>query len=613
MPRRSAPNSRSTESRTTRAPGSEDSEKLFASAQAFQQSGDTRKAREIYRKLLKRSPGQPMVTHFLGMTYLQDGVLDNALRCINESLRLAPGTPMFLNNLGLVHRARGDQREAESCFAQARDSQPDYPEAWFNLAVCYEDSGRINEAIVAYRRVISINPRGLNAYKNLGLLLSATGRPEQAEQCYRQALDVRPDQLEIRAGLALALVQQAHYEEAKLEYARFKDFSDGSAAHLTVIARIELLLGEIQAAIQNYQIALVTDPNYIDALLGRLRAAPVRAEDRPLVDRAIEMLRRNDLTNRQRINLCFVVGRALDGLGDYEQAFDYFSRANKLRRAGLSFDRQRQRRFTQTMIDCCNSGFFSQRTDYGLSAEAPIFIIGMPRSGTTLVEQILSAQPQVFAAGELTLVGNIARERREAAAEDAMGLAWLITLDKAASQNLARQYLRALPHQEASIIRVTDKMPANFLWLGLIHLMFPNARVVHCHRDPLDVGLSIFFHDFGMLYPYAYDLEDIGCYYSEYLRLMAHWRSVLPADFIFDLSYEQLVAVPETNVARLLAHCGLQWDERCLRFFEKQRPIATASHSQVRQPLYDSSINRWKHYQPYLQPLVDAINTNNQG
>jgi hypothetical protein len=290
----------------------------------------------------------------------------------------------------------------------------------------------------------------------------------------------------------------------------------------------------------------------------------------------------------------------LDRTGAYDAAFEHARRCNALhseinRAAGAVFDADEHRRLIDRLIAEFSPVYFQRVRSQGTDSRVPIFVLGMVRSGTTLAEQILASHPLVHGAGELPDVARLGE-----------GLA---QLDAASARSLADAHVCKLQARGGGAIRVVDKNPSNFLHLGVIATLFPRAAIIHCRRDPLDTCVSCFFQHLGDPFLFKYDLDHLGIYYREYERLMAHWRAVLPMP-LFELRYEELTADPEAVSRRLLAYCGLEWDERCLRFHETERTVRTLSVLQVRRPMYRDSVGRWKRYETHLQPLIARLRPN---
>jgi Sulfotransferase family len=321
--------------------------------------------------------------------------------------------------------------------------------------------------------------------------------------------------------------------------------------------------------------------------------------DRPLIARVQTYLQREHVAARTRMLLHFALGKAFDDLAEYEEAMRQFDLANRIRHGLQPFDRARALRHLRDAAARYTPDFFAERSGFGVADEAPVFVLGMPRSGTTLVEQIVSSHPQVVGAGELPFW------RQQAIAVDEADHPG--TIDEAAAQRLAGEYLAVLRRFSATAARVTDKMPFNFLWIGLARLALPRARFIHCRRHPVDTCLSIYCTSLESLRGFVGNRDDLVFFYREYIRLMEHWRAVLPADRFIDVDYESLTADPETQARRLIAFCGLEWDTACLHPEGNGRAVQTASKWQARQPVYRSSVERWRRYEPWLGSLRELM------
>jgi hypothetical protein len=285
------------------------------------------------------------------------------------------------------------------------------------------------------------------------------------------------------------------------------------------------------------------------------------------------------------------LGKAFDDLGNYAEAIKHFDEANRIESSRYSFDAADHQAEIEKTIVVYNSNFLSSQVPHASRSETPILIVGMMRSGTTLVEQILSSHPEIGAAGELTYWGDAATKLGHLAPDN---------IGAASTQRLADEYLALLRRFAPAASRVTDKMPHNFLWLGLIRSIFPAARIVHCRRNPIDTCLSIYFTHFGIAKDFAYDRKNIVAFYEQYDRLMVHWRDILPPDRFIEIDYEDLVANREDITRKLISFCGLSWNDACLRHEENERTVTTVSMWQARQPIYTSSVDRWRRYEPWL-------------
>lgn len=392
-----------------------------------------------------------------------------------------------------------------------------------------------------------------------------------AMQHFRAALEIEPGLVVASAGLATCLSRIGKDQEAYDLLQPLFDADVRDAALLTDFARL----------------------------------APRHGRSTDAISRLREELADGTHEGGTRAALLYSLGRLLDLDADYDNAFAAFDAAGKIK--PHQFDCMRQRTVFDACIAAFNNGLIARQLSSSNLSDRPVFIVGMPRSGTTLVEQILASHPLVHGGGELDYLPALASQLYRLLGThepfpQCIGKADSLTLSRIADTYLMHTANLA----PASSIRITDKLPGNFVLVGFIALLFPNARIVHVRRDPLDTCISCFAENFLSGHHFSYDLADLGCYYREYSRLMQHWRSVLPGR-MFELEYERLVQEPETMTRALLQHCGLEWDARCLAFHENSRTVATASYEQVRRPLYTSSIGRWRNYERHLEPLHAAL------
>jgi hypothetical protein len=371
--------------------------------------------------------------------------------------------------------------------------------------------------------------------------------------------------------------------------------------------------GRTDEALAEYLETLRFAPNDSQAIyfLSELAAAGAYRFPDEEVRRVRELAARPDLPIDELCRLNFALAQILDKSGSYDEAFAHCRRANELRqeidrRCGHVYDPAEQSRYADRQIATFTPAYFERVRSFGSDSELPVFVVGMPRSGTTLAEQIIASHPRAHGAGELRDIGRMVGTLPQRLGGADNYPECLARLDEATARALAEEYLQRLRQLGGEAVRVVDKFPTNFLYLGLIATLFPRARVVHCRRDPIDTCLSCYFQNFADPLPFKLDLGHLGHYYCEYERLMAHWTRVLPVP-VFELRYEELTADQEAVSRRLVEFCGLEWDERCLRFHEARRPVQTASALQVRRPLYRSSVGRWKRYESHLRTLLETL------
>lgn len=468
-------------------------------------------------------------------------------------------------------------------------------------AEALERAGQLPAAVAAYRALLRQRPQLPNSWYNLARLQRRLGQYEDALWSYAQALAHgvgQPEEVHLNRGVIYADdLRQPGAAEAELGKALQRNPRYVPA--LLNLGNLHSDLGRKDDARRCYERTLAVDPRCWSAMARHAELAPIQGPDDPVIARLERALASDEPDYADHAILGFALGRALDACGQYARAFEAYAQANRASRAATpagvpAYDRSRHEAFVDSLIGTFTADWF--RANASASQAQPIFICGMFRSGSTLAEQVLAAHPRVTSGGELdTLLRLVGTELMPfpAAVRNA---------DAARCDAIASRYLQDLARRFPGADRVTDKRPDNFQLIGLIKALFPRARIVHTTRDALDNCLSVFFLHLDPRMAYATDLMDIGHYYSQYRRLMAHWQSLF-GDSILDFDYDAFVREPRPAVERLLGYCGLEWDERCLAFHEAATAVKTASVWQVREPLYRRSSGRARHYQQELSGL----------
>jgi tetratricopeptide (TPR) repeat protein len=481
-----------------------------------------------------------------------------------------PDLAAMLRNAVALERA-GRLAEAEAAYARLLERWPDLPDSWFNLAVLQRKARRYDAALASYQQALD---RGVSqpeeVHLNRGVIYSDCLRRDDAAQA------------ELEAALAL----NPNYLPALMNLANLK--SD---------------LGRREEAASLYERVLAVDPRCYEGLARYAELERVSSPDDPLIARLKRALADPGASLADRASLGFALGKAFDACGAFDKAFDAYAAANRASRdsagpAAILYDRRRHERFVDELIETFTRD--RPRATRTASSNRPIFICGMFRSGSTLTEQILAAHSQVAPGGEIDFIPALVHEELSPFPARVVGLA------AAQLDALADRYLAMLSRLYAGTAHVTDKRPDNFLYIGLIKSLFPNARIIHTTRDPLDNCLSIYFLHVDHAMGYALDLTDIAHYYRQYRRLMAHWKSLYGSD-ILDFDYDALVRDPRPAVDTLLRFCGLGWEESCMQFEHVANAVKTASVWQVREPLYRRSSGRWRNYARHLDRLRAAL------
>ena len=479
-------------------------------------------------------------------------------------------------------------------------------------AVKLHQAGNLQQAESLYRQVLRADPRQADALNLLGVIANQTGKPEIGIDLIRQAIAIQPSEAEFHHNLAAAHKAVGEVAAAIAEHRlalRLKPDHVGAHVYLSDALMEQ---GDLAEALEHSREALRLQPDSALAYctLGELAGFGQGA----FTDADIERMQALVLSGRQSPHdaslLYFTLGAHWEKKQAHDEAFRCYAQANALKREvyhqkNKAFDPRQHRQLIDNLIAVFTPEFFERTRRFGSDSEIPLFVVGMVRSGTSLVEQILASHPLAFGVGELKDIDQIAGALPARLNVAASYPACLAHLDPASAKTMAYRYLQRLAHLTGEAIRVIDKMPHNYLHLGLIAVLFPRTRIIHCRRDPMDVCASAYFQNFKWL-PYASSMEEIGFYHRQYERLMAHWRQVLPVP-MQDVVYEEMVADQEAVSRKLVAFCGLDWDERCLQFHKSARVVQTASKLQVRQPIYTRSVARWQRFEAHLQPLKDAL------
>jgi tetratricopeptide (TPR) repeat protein len=541
---------------------------LYMQAVALQKLEIFDEARAQFAALLRLAPDHQAGRKEYAVTLARLGEHEEALRVIEALIAERPRFPEAYLVRANIRAIRGEYTLALADYERALALQPNAHETWFSYGRALEALGLHDKAIVAYDRAIALRPNYDDALIGRGNALKMANRLPEAIASFDQAVALGGDS--VPKGLvarAAALVEAGEAEEARQILRRVIEAGGRTGAAWLVLADLV-----------NFEPG---DPAFA-ALEGRLAEVEARSPD-------------------ESEALHFVLGKAYLDLGDTENAFNHLDAGNRLKRAQLAYDAAVNRERNATIAAAFPAEIFERFADQGSPAESPIFVVGMPRSGTTLIEQILASHPAVHGAGELSVLPQIAAEIGGVA--NGVG--------RLTAEGLARlgdAYVARVGRMPEGKVCFVDKLPANFLNLGFIRLILPHARIVHSRRDPVDTCLSCYTKSFNSAsLPFAFDQTELGLYYRDYAALMAHWRMTLPATHVLEVDYEAVVDDLETQARRMLAFLDLPWDPACLDFHRTRRPVHTVSVNQVRKPIYRSSVGRWRKHAARLGPLLQAL------
>jgi len=572
----------------------------LAAAWAHHRAGRLGPAEALYRKILQQAPRHADALHLSGLIALSRGETDRAIRLIGRALDAAPGFAQGHSNLGNALRQAGRLEAAADAHRRAIALRADFAAAHANLGLVLAELGDLAAAEASCRRAVALDPRSAEAQGNLGNVLFWQHDHDAAAAFYRSAIALDPDHPNARRGLVASLRAAGAVDAAQAACEEALARTPDDAPLWNDLGRCRLALGRFDAAAEAFGRALALDPGLADAYRNLAACGRLAAED-PAIARLAEMAARRGLAEEERATAGFALGKALDAADRSDEAFAAYDAANRLYRqvraaAGDRFDPAALTGAVDRLIAAFGPDRFAALGGCGTLSEAPVFILGLPRAGTSLVEQIAASHSQVFGAGELRVIG---------AAAAGLGPVESWTADRLGA--VAEAQLAGLTRLAPGASRIIDKLPDNIFQLGVIAALYPAARIVFCRRDPRDIGLSCYFQKFsaGAL-TFSYDLADIGWRIRETERLAAHWRRTLPLRWI-EIEYEALVADLATESRRLIDFLGLDWEPACLDFHRTERVVQTASAWQVRQPLYDRSIGRWQRYERQLAPLLAAL------
>ena len=611
---------------------------LLANAQALR--GRPEQALEILGPLAAAQPHSARVQFAHGKVLAATGRIGDGIAAMRGAVALKPDLPGAWLALADLLTASGETGAAEAAYAaHVRHSTRD-PELLAAAAALCEQ--RIPDAEALLRAHLKRAPTDVAAIRMLAEVAARLGRDDDAEALLARCLELAPGFHAARQNHAMLLNRLNRSAEALAQADVLLAIGPGNASYLNLKAAILSRIGDADQAIALYELVLAAHPRLsrlwtsyghalktagfqsraIEAYRRAIAVDPGHGEaywslanlktfrfDTDDVAAMRQQLARTDLGDEDRHHFDFALGKALEDAGDYAGSFKHYLSGNTLRKATAPHDARgataRMRRAKQVY----SREFFAQRQGHGCKAPDPIFIVGLPRAGSTLVEQILSSHPAVEGTMELPELTAMTRMLRQRAASPQTTTYHdvLVGLDAPELLALGERYLeRTRIHRTTDAPLFIDKMPNNFAHVGLIHLMLPNARIIDARRHPLACCLSGFKQHFARGQNHTYSLDDLGAYYRDYVELMAHFDDVLPGR-VHRVIYERMVEDTEAEVRSLLAHCGLPFDEACLRFFENPRAVRTASSEQVRKPIYRDGIDHWRHYEPWLGPLKSAL------
>jgi tetratricopeptide (TPR) repeat protein len=560
-----------------------------------------------YDKALAIRPDYVEALHDRGVVLRELKRHEEALASYDKALAIKPDHADALNNRGIVLQGLKRHEEALASYDKALAIRPDYVEALNNRGFVLRELKRHEEALASYDKALAIKPDYADVLNNRGIVLQGLKRHEEALASYDKALALRPDHADALNNRGVVLQGLKRHEEALASYDKVLAIKPDYADALNNRGIVLTELGHFNEARVFVEEAIKLAPRNAKYYFSLIQLKQFSANDPHLA--AMEELARDmaSLSEEDQIRLHFAMSKALAGLEQHERSFHHLLQGNALNRQQITYDETETLRHFARIEAVFTAKLMHDKQGLGDPSLLPVFIVGMPRSGTTLIEQILASHPKVFGAGELANFGKGLESVNNVNGVPMLFPEMVPAMFAEQLRQLGATYLKSIRTMAPEAERITDKMPVNFMYAGLIHLALPNARIIHAQRDPVDTALSCFSILFTEGQPYSYDLGELGRYYRAYQALMEHWRKVVPAGVMLEVQYEDVVDDLEGQARRIVAHCGLEWDDACVAFHKTQRIVQTASTVQVRQPIYQSSVGRWHPYKDQLRPLLEAL------
>ncbi|WP_420586175.1 tetratricopeptide repeat-containing sulfotransferase family protein [Ruegeria sp.] len=606
--------------------------------EVLRSAGHLEQASEIGARAVRLAPGAAAAHSNLGLVRYDQKNLIEAEAFQERALALDPEFDRAINNLGSIARDNSDRVKAAQYYRKALKINPNSSETANNLISVLIEAEKVAEAHSEANAQLEKFPRDAELHRNFGRIFMLENNLDRAENAFRNAIALKDDKADSYVGLSQVLYEKNHPKLALIEAEHALRLDPESAAACHQIGLAKAHLGDAETAIEFYEKALDLKPDLSSSRMALGHLAIERGDFKEARAHFEQAARTTDDQLNATIALAkletvtpenpvfqkleaalpdassmlpqkaaayhYALGECYEKLKRYEDAFAQFKRGADIKRTLTDYDPADTDQLTDDLIATFDRAMIERLREHAISTDRPIFVLGMPRSGTTLTESILNAHPKVFGAGELNDLHNIFGRLGDAGGNVPKSV-------KAANgdklKERARDYVDALTRHAPDMPHIVDKMPVNFQLVGLIHALMPNAKIVHVARNPFDTCLSCYTRLFERSQLHSYNLVELGRYYNNYSRIMDHWLSVLPTDAFYTVQYEALIEDIDTEAARLISYCGLEWDDACLEFHKSKRRVRTASVQQVRQPLYSSSKEKWRKYETQLSPLLATI------
>ncbi len=593
---------------------------------------------ECGRKAIAHAPHMASAHGNLGVALYDTKAYDDAEACQLRAIALDPKAPRALNNLGSIALKRDDLVLAESYYRRALAADPAYLEGLCNLATVLVDLEKPQEAMemlrtraaqgatsaewqralgrahlaldaldsaeISFRRSIALNPAVAAAHLGLAEVLSKKNQTDLSLTAAKCAQELDPESAAAVSQVGQCEADLGHTDTAFALFDRAVAMEPKAVGALIARGHLAMEFGDAEKARADFAAARLIKPDHVVPLVAALKLHKVTPDDPNLAALERHVAGIDTALPERAVSMLYALGKCYDDLGRHDAAFAAYAQGGALKRGKITYDADAYDAAVDRLIGACDAAALDRLRHHALPDARPIFVIGMPRSGTTLTESILASHPDIFGAGELPYLPRLLPMMPTAAS---IGVDSLIQGPPAQIAARFVDYLTASATPTAGFGRFTDKMPCNFQYAGLIHALLPQAKIIHVRRDPVDTCLSNFTRLFDRSQYQSYDLVELGRYYRAYQRLMDHWAKVLPPDAIHHLRYEDLVDDTETHARAMLAACGLDWTDACLRFQDQKRRVRTASVTQVREAVYQTSVQKWRKYERHLTPLLQTL------
>lgn len=524
-------------------------------------------AEKICRDIIMENDKYHPAYHLLGQLAFQSGRDELAIKMLRKAASLDINRATYHRDLAELLCVTGQHQDTLSVINRSLELNPNDPKSHYIAGMALTALNAVDQAKNAYKKVITLSPDHGLSHNNLGALLERTGHLDEAKEAYSKAIKINQNHAEAQNNLATVLIAE----------------------------------GDTKGAKKHFEAAIKARPSYIEAHHNLSALKKYKKNDEHLAQLETIADDISALSDENKIRLYFTLGKAYSDIGKYDAAFNFYQSGNNAKRAGTEYNEAAATTLIEEIKTVFNHTYFQDIKIEKNNDPTAIFIVGMPRSGSTLIEQILASHSDVHAGGELHLLNDIVKTKTKNFPQG------IKTLSDKELKTIGIEYLEHIKRLNPNATRIVDKMPANYHYAGLIAKILPGAHIINSNRNPMDSCLSNYTRLFLQTIPYTYDLVELGRYYSRYQDLISHWHEVLPKDILINIGYEDVVADLEKEARKIIAFVGLEWEDSCLDFYKNKRRIETASAAQVRKPIYKTSVERWRPYEKHLGPLIAEL------